>query len=59
MKRSDRTPDLRRAVEIALRESEEMDRVESDLRRACEDNDVDLIVALARRLSGLPPLRVS
>lgn len=58
MKRA-HSPDLRRAVEVALREAQELDTIRDEMRRALEAHDEQLALALLRRYLGLPPVRVS
>lgn len=59
MKANRESADLRRMVEVALRETAELDKVEVELRAALEAGDDQLALALARRLVGLPPVRAS
>lgn len=60
MKRvTERSPDLRRAVEVALREAQERKKIEADLERALNERDTPAVYALASKLLGLPPVRVS
>lgn len=58
MSRIARSPDLRRAVEVALREGAERRKVEDELERAYNERDTPAVYALVAKLLGLPPVSV-
>lgn len=53
-----RSSDLRRMVDVALREQKEFEKLEAQLGEAIDRRDTPAVYALACRLLGRPPVSV-